>query len=163
MDLPTRKRIFAGQTFVQYAPPPYCSFLFVPLKAAQNPRGKVTPITDHLDSVQKSKEGCDLGPWQPVVELSFLVMRHCRGKNIGADHFARWNAPKGRQASLTTSPSNQNHETTPHTNPCRPRGVPLPISLRMTRLRLNPLTCNSNRFRMFACPRKCKRLIPPVS
>jgi outer membrane protein OmpA-like peptidoglycan-associated protein len=86
-----------------------------------------------------------------------------RGKNIGDDHFARWIASKDRQASSTTSPSNQNNETTPQTNPCRPRGVPLPISLRMTRLRLNPLTCTSNRFRIFSCPRKCSRLIPPVS
>ena len=47
--------------------------------------------------------------------------------------------------------------------PCRPRGVPLPISLRITRLRLKPPTWRSIRLRMLLRPRRCTRRMPPVS
>ena len=43
------------------------------------------------------------------------------------------------------------------------RGVPAPISLRRMRLKLKAPTWISCRFRMFSCPRKWVRLMPPVS
>jgi hypothetical protein len=41
--------------------------------------------------------------------------------------------------------------------PCSPRGFPKPVSLRMTRLKLNPPTCTSSRLAMFSWPRRCVR------
>ena len=43
------------------------------------------------------------------------------------------------------------------------RGVPTPVSCRMSNPRLKPQTCTSTRFRMLGCPRRCTRRILPVS
>ena len=83
---------------------------------------------------------------------------------------ARSRSIKAHRATLSrsgmicrTSPSHQNNEITPPTSPWRPRGVPLPISLRISRLKLKPLTWISNRFKILSRSRRWSRLIPPVS
>jgi hypothetical protein len=56
--------------------------------------------------------------------------------------------------------------TRQNTRPARffsSRGVPAPSTFLSIRLRLNAPTCTSCRFRMFSCPRRWQRRIPPVS
>ena len=43
------------------------------------------------------------------------------------------------------------------------RGVPTPISVRMSRPKLNAPVWTSSRLRMLACPRRCVRRMSPVS
>ena len=47
--------------------------------------------------------------------------------------------------------------------PWRLRGVPTPVSCRMSNPRLKPQTCTSRRLRILGWPRRCTRRMPPVS
>src|SRR5271157_2908848 len=66
---------------------------------------------------------------------------------------ARRAMPSLRNTSKTSTPPRFFHS----------RGVPAPSTWRRIRLRLKAPTCTNCRFRMFSCPRRCVRLMPPVS
>ena len=48
-------------------------------------------------------------------------------------------------------------------HPCHRRGLPIPNIFRITSAKLKPAAWITRRFRMFSRPRKCTRLMPPVS
>src|ERR1019366_1221411 len=47
--------------------------------------------------------------------------------------------------------------------PCNLRGLPIPVTFRITSARLKPPACTSRRLRMLSPPLRFTRLIPPVS
>ena len=85
------------------------------------------------------------------------MMRRERGRVIGR-----------RRTEVGPEAEDARHTATARTEtavrcPCRLRGVPTPHRVRMKRPKLNPPTWMHNRFRIFTCPRRCVRRIPPVS
>ena len=85
------------------------------------------------------------------------MMRRERGRVIG-----NAGAPRSGQRPRTRAHTATARTETADRCPCRLRGVPTPHRVRMKRPKLNPPTWMHNRFRIFACPRRCVRRIPPV-
>jgi hypothetical protein len=85
----------------------------------------------------------------------------CLHDNLSVDALLLWNRDVHENNRLRFAARLRNEPISAHSvvtiamsRPCSPRGVPTPISCRMSRPRLKPAVWISSRLRMFVWPRR---------